>query len=97
MIEYLYDAIRVSAGDDATIAAVIKDAGGAYITDQCYLMIYDGDTMLLNIGGVYKDDVWNFTIPSTFSATTKRGHRYFYCVCDCNHNNICFRQPIYFI
>lgn len=97
MIEYLHDIIRASYGDEINIAAIIKDARGAYITDPCYMMLYDNDNILINIGGVFSDNVWNFTIPSAITSGLKRSHRYYYCVCDKDHNDLCFKQPIYFI
>ena len=41
MIEYLYDAVRASDGEDMTITATIRDNDGTAITDGCALRIFD--------------------------------------------------------
>jgi hypothetical protein len=100
LIEYLYDAIRVSSGSEATITARITEEDGACITDLCQLMLFDGDEMVgCYDGELFSDealmeDLWLFTIPA--SDTAWYIGRYWYCVC-CGGKNLCFKTPIYFV
>jgi hypothetical protein len=95
MIEYLHDTIRASAGDTIAISAKITDSAGAIIQDTCTLCLYDGNNKLLDIEGVLEENIWTFTINA--DITTALAGRYWYKVCDCNHNSLDFAQPIYFI
>ena len=54
MIEYLYDAVRTSDGEDMTITATIRDTDGTTITDGCALRIFDeGGALIEEVGGTY--------------------------------------------
>lgn len=94
MVEYLYDAIRVSSGHDATITAKVSDDDGNPITEGCELMVYDGDTLLFHIDGEYAEDTWFFTMPAEQSKGLNG--RYWYCIC-IDSKDLCFKQPIYFL
>lgn len=95
MIEYLHDTIRAAAGDAIAISAKITDSAGAIIQDTCTLCLYDGNNKLLDIEGTLEENIWTFTINA--DTTAALAGRYWYKVCDCNHNSLDFAQPIYFI
>lgn len=94
MIEYIYDAIKSTAGADITINAKITDVDGAVITDGCALMLYDNDSMITSVSGSYAADEWSFTIPA--NVTDGLCGRYWYCIY-AHDNPICFKQPIYLV
>lgn len=94
MIEYLYDAIRATSGEDIVITAEITDNDGSCINEACHLMLYDNDELLTTVDGEIISNIWYFTIPA--KATTGLIGRYFYCIY--HHNSsIAFKQPIYLI
>ena len=92
MIEYLYDAIRATAGEDIVIAAEITDNDGSYIREACQLMLYDNEDLITTVDGQIIDNIWYFTIPA--KATTGLTGRYFYCISHYS-SSIAFKQPIY--
>ena len=93
MIEYIYDAIRISAGQDVTLIAEITDESGEDITEDCELHIFKGEEMIIEVAGTYKDDEWHFIIPA--EKTKGLRGRHFYCI---GHrgSSLCFKQPVYF-
>lgn len=93
MIEYLYDAIRATAGTDITIAAEITEDNGDNITENCHLVLHIGDVMKA-FKGELKDGVWEFIIPA--EITKGLTGRYWYCI-KRNDTMLCFKQPIYLI
>lgn len=93
MIEYLYDCIRATAGQDICICAVITDDAGDPITSGCSLMLHDNEDMLVKINGVYDGEAWSFDVPAEDTKELKG--RYWYCICKDN-TNLCFKTPIYF-
>ena len=95
MIEYLHTTIRAAAGDETAISAKITDASGAIVVDTCSLCLFDGDKEILHIDGVLDGAVWTFIIDGAITATL--AGRYWYKVCDKNHNGLGFLQPIYFV
>jgi hypothetical protein len=94
MIEYLYNAIRATAGEDITIAAEITDNSGFCVNDGCALMLWDDEELLTSVDGMLIDDLWNFTIPA--AATTGFKGRYWYCICH-KHNKLQFKEPLYLV
>lgn len=98
MVEYLYNAIRASAGQENTINAYITDENENLITENCYFVLHDGTGTkeIAKILGSYDKDltVWTFVINP--EITTGLRGRYMYCV---SHDNssLCFNQPIYFL
>jgi hypothetical protein len=94
MIEYLYDAIRATAGEPITIAAEITDDNGECITDNCGLMLHNDNEMIIKVNGSLDGDIWSFVIPA--EATKGLVGRYWYCICKDNQS-LCFRQPLYLI
>ena len=94
-IEYLYDCIRATAGQDICVCAVITDDSGEAITDGCKLMLSEGEsdsTLLTTINGDYDGEQWNFHIPA--AVTHDLYGRYWYCVCR-SDTKLCFKTPIY--
>lgn len=94
MVEYLYDCIRATAGQNICICAVITDDAGDAITDVCALMLHDDNDMLIKVDGTYNGELWTFDIPA--EATKNLAGRYWYCICRGN-SNLCFKTPIYLI
>lgn len=100
MIEYLYNAIRATAGQDVIVTAYITDEDERVITEGCHIMLYDKDrkTLLHTVDGVYHNEngyfEWIFTIPG--ELTKELDGRYWYCICY-HDKNLCFREPIYFV
>lgn len=95
-LEYLYDCIRATSGENVSIDAEITDFEGGQITDGCSLALYDlyGAT-ITTVDGTYsqQDGMWRFDIPA--NATENLHGRYFYCVLR-NHVGLNFSTPIYF-
>jgi hypothetical protein len=91
MIEYLYDAIRATAGTDITIAAEVVEDNGDMITEGCKLVLHIDDKMI-SFDGEYKDGIWEFTVPA--EITNGLTGRFWYCI-KRNDTMLCFKQPIY--
>ena len=95
MIEYLHDTIRAAAGDSITITAKITNEAGVIVTDTCSLCLYDGNTKIYEVEGILEENIHSFTIAADITAALTG--RYWYKVCDSQHNSLDFMQPIYFI
>ena len=95
MIEYLYDAIRVTAGTHNVIAAKLKDDSENPITDNVILRIHLEDHKLIDVMGDLVDDTFFFTIPS--EVTEGLHGRFTYCFLRNENEQLCFQKPIYFI
>ena len=96
MIEYLYNAIKATAGEEITITAKITNDDGVCITSHCHLMLYDNEELLITVHGTFveAEEVWEFTIPA--EATKYLSGRYWYCICG-KLGSLCFKEPIYLI
>lgn len=90
MIEYLFNTIVASAGEDAVISAVVRDNFGDVVTSGAELMLYSDTSLLETIKGKFDGEAWNFTIP----AGNRKG-RFFYSI-SVNNESLCFKQAIYF-
>ena len=96
MIEYLYDAVRTSDGEDVTITAAIRENDGTTITDGCALRIFDeGGTLIEEVGGTYYTDAERWEFKFTF-PTDKVRARYFYTIAH-NGEDINFKARIYVV
>lgn len=94
MVEYLYNCIRATAGQDALIVANIAE-DGEDITAGMSLMLHDEDKeMIITVNGEYVDGLWNFTIPA--DATRGREGKHWYCL-QRDGINVCFHEPIYLV
>ena len=94
MIEYLYNAIKASGGDDIRIAAELTDSNGNAIKGGCRLQLYDNNVLIDTVDGTYNKDSneWTFIIPSV--VTEGLTGRYFYSIShDTSH--LQFKQPLY--
>lgn len=97
MIEYLYDAIRATAGEKIELSAIIETAEGEPITEMCHVMLFDKDNteLLTTCNGTFITELglWHFVIPG--EVTKDLRGRYWYRICT-PEASLCFRQPIYF-
>lgn len=88
-LELLYNAIRLTNGDNTPVAAVIKDSDGVPITTgDMKLIIPD---IGLSITGIYENGVWSFEIPS--NPNIKGWYMYLF---EYNGTYLEFEAPIYF-
>lgn len=94
MVEYLYNAIRATAGVDNVIAAIVTEESGAPITAGVQLVLHTSDTEMITFEGDCLDNTWTFIIPAEFTKDLKR--RCWYCFKH-NSDQLCFKQPIYFV
>jgi hypothetical protein len=94
MLEYLYDAIRATAGSELQITAKVFDDLGKPIVEGCEFVLHINDESIITIGGSYEGDTWVFTIPAEFTKGLKG--RYWYCI---KHGSeqLCFMQAIYLV
>lgn len=96
MIEYLYDAIRATAGSHIELAARITDEEGAQIPSGIHFMLFDKNPsqLLFTVDGTFNEDeeIWEFFIDSELTANMCG--RYWYCIC-VDGNPLCFKQPFY--
>ena len=94
MIEYLYDTIRATSGQDICVCAQITDDNGVDITEDCSLGLHDDDNVIAFVSGTYTDGEWDFIIPADL---TKGLHgRYWYYITH-DASMLCFKQPIYLV
>jgi hypothetical protein len=94
MVEYLYDAIRVTAGEDFSIAATIPEETGE---EKCTMTISDKEgNAVLVLEGEYDADnkYWMFT--AEHHQTEGFSGHYQYCICD-RGVSLQFEQPLYFV
>lgn len=94
MIEYIGNAIRVTAGENACIVAKASDAMGTQL-EACMLCLFDDKSKLFVVDGVFNGTMWEFYIPGEATANMKG--RYWYAVCDETDTSLCFKNPIYFM
>ena len=93
MVEYLHDCIRATAGTDITIVANIT-LDYEPISTGCSLIIHITDEDMIMIDGVYSDGIFSFTVPG--EVTKELEGRYWYCF-KSGEQQLCFKEPIYFI
>lgn len=89
-VEYIRDIIRITAGEDADIGAVITDEEGVAVTDDVSLMLHLEE--VYTIEGVYSEECWTFTIPAEMTQGLKG--KYHYCICQ-GDSTLCFKTPLY--
>lgn len=97
MIEYLYDAIKATAGQDFAVNAWITDENENVITENCCLGLHHPDgTMIAKVNGVFLPEslMWEFTVPADVTAGLQGRH--WYCIMHAD-SNMCFKQPIYLV
>lgn len=94
MIEYLYDCIRATAGQDAIVGAIVNGSDGEPLTAGCRLRLHNENGMIGEVEGLYNGERWLFTIPAAMSAGLKG--RYWYCIFF-EDMMICHKELIYFV
>ena len=94
MIEYLFDAIRATAGSDNIIAAKVSDELGNPVTSDVVLRIHLNDGKMIDVIGDPVNDTLYFSIPASVTEGLKGRHSY--CVRHLDEQ-LCFMQPIYFV
>ena len=92
MIEYLYDAIRATAGADMNIVARVSEDGET-LEGTCFALHIDDEHMVV-VEGELIDGVYQFTVPAEITANLSG--RYWYCFMK-EHKPLCFKEPIYFV
>lgn len=96
LVEYLLNVIRITAGSNEAITAVITEEDNTPINDGCRFVLFDKDeNKIAEINGEYVEatGLWQFDIPA--ELTKDFCGRYWYRVC-VDGSPLCFRQPIYF-
>lgn len=92
MIEYLYNAIRATAGADINIVARVTEDSES-VEGTCLALHISEDSMIM-IEGELVNDVYQFTIPA--EVTAGLSGRYWYCFMKDNQP-LCFKEAIYFV
>ena len=99
LIEYLYNAIRATAGEDITLTARLTDENGENLGEGVpnHISLYNDIERLGSYNGRYiVDGLWEYTIPA--EATAELKGRYWYCLCtDDKHTKLNFKQPLYLV
>lgn len=95
MVEYNLNAIRATAGEEICICAKISDAYGDAIA-VCSFHLYNDKEQIYVVKGIEAaDKIWEFHIPAEITAGLQG--RYWYSVCDENHQSLGFKEPIYLV
>lgn len=98
MVEYLYNAVMATSGDEVVINAYITNENEELITENCNLVIYDGTTneVIVIVNGLYDTDasVWDFVVSQ--EITTGLNGRFMYNI-EYEGDALSFKQPIYFM
>lgn len=89
MVEYIYDVIRVSAGDDVVINADIYNEMGSSTLE---VLDDDNNVLISVVGEQQEEELVTFTIAG--AETAQMDGRYWYIVKDAREKLI-FRKPIY--
>lgn len=96
MVEYLYDAIRATAGRDISIVARVLDEFGNEVKGDVIFTLYDKDSResLIEVAATHGGDSFIFAIAADSTKNLKG--RYWYSI---KHNDeqLCFLQPIYLV
>lgn len=96
-LEYIFDIIRATAGEDITVSAEIKNREGAPITEGCYFMLHEKEgEVIYMVEGVYDPNigVWSFVIPAHITESLQG--EYSYCI-GWEGSSLCFRKPFYLV
>ena len=93
MIEYLYNAVRATAGEPIEIMAIVTAEDGTAITKGCKLKFYTTGEVT-TVEGVFINDQWSFTISA--EVTKGKSGRFWYSI-EANGKSLCFMTPIYLV
>lgn len=92
-IEYLYDMIKVTGGEDALVTALITE--NDEIAEAAGFHLYDQElTELLYVPGQLDEQGLYFEFPIAGEVTKYMKGRYLYNICNGNGSSRCFYQPI---
>lgn len=94
MIEYIYDVIKATAGEDFTISAKAKNEDGTCVTSGCHLRLYNDKELITTIDGECINEVWGFRVPGELTKGLKG--RYWYSICGAN-GGLNFKEPLYLV
>lgn len=67
MVEYFYDYIKVTAGEENILCAFIQEQDGTAITTNCDFTLFDNfGNMLFEVQGEYVEEMgyWMFAVPA---------------------------------
>lgn len=95
MIEYLYDAIRATAGQDVPVYATFANDDGTFMSEGVVFMLHNPDgSHLATVEGSYNAETgqWTFTVPG--KVTAGRTGRHLYCFQQ-DGSELCFKKPYY--
>ena len=93
MVEYIYDAIKATAGENASIVAKITNYDGSNI-ERCDMYIFDNNSEIFSVAGSFDGELWTFNISGQLTDGLKG--RYWYEINNGGYS-ISFKQPIYFV
>lgn len=93
MIEYLFNAVRATAGEPIEIWAIVTADDGTAITKGCKLTFYTAEEEI-TVEGEYINGQWSFTIPA--EVTKGKNGRFWYSI-ETEGRSICFKTPMYLI
>lgn len=91
MVEYIYDVIRVSAGEPAAITAKLLDEDGLAITENCNFRLFRDNLEVAAVSGIYENGVWFFTLP-----TSGLDGKYEYAIYE-GEESLCFKKLLYVV
>lgn len=95
MIEYIYDVIKATSGEDITVSARITDEAGTCLTSGCGLRIFDkNEEFITRIDGDCDGEMWSFIIPGELTKDMKG--KYWYCMCQ-DGKALSFKEPFYLV
>ena len=95
-VEYLYDCIYLTAGQDTGISATITDGNDEPITIGCSMVLYDeNDEVIITVDGKYIAELGSWQFDFKAADTAALSGRYFYAILH-DGESLCFKTPIYF-
>lgn len=96
MIDYIFDAIRATAGEDIEVNAFITDEEDNLVSAGCCFVLFgkDGDKFFECQGTCGGDNLWCFTIPAEETKGLKG--RYWYSVYE-DGKAISFFKPFWLV
>jgi hypothetical protein len=95
MIEYLYDAIRATSGQDVPVYATFANDDGTFVSEGVVFMLHKPDgSHLVTVEGTCNMETgqWTFNVPG--EATKGHKGHYLYCFQQAG-SNLCFLSPYY--
>lgn len=96
MIEYLYNAIRMVAGQEEEVYTIARDDEGFIDKGVVFMLHSPEGEVIAKVDGIYNPNTyqWTFIIPA--EATAGRTGKHWYCFMR-EGKNLCFKQPFYLL